>query len=315
VSGARGDPADSGAAGPLLFLVGATASGKKQAALAAADELPVELVALDSMKVYRGLDVGTDKLAAQRFALVDLVEPSERFSVGAYVRAAQTAVAAIRARRRLPLFVGGTGLYLRALVRGLFEVPDVAPEVRAQVQAELDELGTPAVHARLAQVDAASAARLHVNDRKRVARALEVFRQTGRTLAEWQATATRRPIDGRAVIVGIRWPRAALARRIEVRVERMFERGLVDEVRALVATRRLGPVAELAIGVREVVAMDRDGTSLDECRHAVVRDTKTFVRRQENWFRQFPEITWIDAQPDEEEVAQRVVAAFRTRIV
>jgi tRNA dimethylallyltransferase len=263
------------------------------------------------MKVYRGMDVGTDKQHAARFALTDLVEPSERFSVGAYVRAAQAAVAATRSRGKVPLFVGGTGLYLRALTRGLFDVPDVEPAVRARVQAELDERGTPALHAELAGVDAETAARLHPNDRKRIARALEVFRSTGKTLARWQAEATRRPIAGRPVLVGIRWSRSALRARIVARVERMFASGLVDEVRSLMESRRIGPVAGLAIGYREVAAMLRDGTSLEECRRAVVHDTTAFVRRQDNWMRQFPEIRWIDADADPPSVPDRVVATFR----
>jgi tRNA dimethylallyltransferase len=295
---------------PLLFLVGPTASGKKRAALEVARALPVELLALDSMKVYRGMDVGTDKLEAARFGLVDLVEASERFSVGAWVRAAREAVQAARERGRLPLFVGGTGLYLRSLVRGLFDVPEVSARVRAEVQALLDERGAPAVREELAHVDPEAAARLGPRDRKRIARAFEVWRQTGKPLSRWQAESTRRPIPGRPILVGIRLPRAELRRRIAARVERMFEGGLVDEVRGLMETRRIGPVAALAIGYRQVAAMLRENTSLEECRRTILRDTATLVRRQENWLRQFPEIRWVTGA-DDEEVHRRVVDAFR----
>jgi tRNA dimethylallyltransferase len=306
-------------AGALLFLVGLTASGKKRAALAVADALPVELLSLDSMKVYRGMDLGTDKLAASRFALTNLVEPSERFSVGAYVRAAQEAVAAIRARGRVPLFVGGTGLYLRALVRGLFEVPDIEPATRARVAASLDERGSEALHAELARVDPATAARLHVHDRKRIARAFEVWLQTGRPLSRWQAESTRRPIEGTPTLVGLRFPRATLRERIAARVERMFAVGLVDEVRRLIESRSIGPVAGLAIGYREVTEMLRDGSSLEACKAAVVRDTVAFARRQDHWMRQFPEIRWIDAALDPKSAPSsstaRVVDEFRSALV
>ena len=312
--------------GPLLFLVGPTASGKKQVAPQVAGALGAELLSLDSMKVYRGMDLGTDKAAAHRFALTDLVEPSERFSVGAYVRAAAREVAAVRARGRLPLFVGGTGLYLRALVRGLFDVPDVSPEVRAQVTAELDAAGSAAAHRELARVDPAAAARLDRADRKRIARALEIFRQTGRTLTAWQESATRRPIDGPAVLVGLRWSRPRLRERIAARVARMFESGLVAEVAALESRGGIGAVAGLAIGYREVAELlGREPTlataresatsmatpAIAACAQAIVRSTWSFVRRQENWWRQFPEITWIEAEGATDAVARQVEAAFR----
>ncbi len=301
-------------AGPLLFLVGPTASGKKRAALEVADALQVDLLSLDSMKVYRGMDLGTDKLAAGRFALVDLVDPSERFSVGAYVRMAREAATAVRARGRLPLFVGGTGLYLRALVHGLTEVPDIAPEVRARVNSRLDQLGAPAVHEELARVDPATAARLHRNDRKRIARALEVFEQTGQPLSRWQKEATRRPIEGEPLLIGIRFSRQLLRARIAARVERMFAAGLVAEVKRLVETATIGEVAAQAIGYREVAELLAHGGSLDECRGAVVRNTMLFVRRQDHWLRQFPEIRWIDGDADPESVPRRVVEAFRAAL-
>lgn len=307
--------------GALLFLVGPTASGKKGAALAVAEALPVGLLALDSMKVYRGMDVGTDKAGAGRFALTDLVDPDQRFSVGAWVRAARTEVEAVRARGRLPLFVGGTGLYLQALLRGLFDAPPIDPDVRRRVEEMLEARalpgggGTPALHAELGRVDPESAARLHPHDGRRIARAYEVWLQTGRPLSRWQAESTRLPIAGVPIAVGIRWSRPALRRRISARVERMFERGLVDEVRRLLESRRIGPVAALAIGYRQVAAMLRDGGSIEECRRAVVRDTITFVRRQENWLRRFPEVRWVEADPDPEGVSRRVTEAFCAALV
>ncbi|MBL8843833.1 MAG: tRNA (adenosine(37)-N6)-dimethylallyltransferase MiaA [Planctomycetes bacterium] len=319
---------------PLCFLVGATASGKKAVALELARRLPFELLSLDSMKVYRGMDRGTDKQAPARFALTNLVEPTVRFSVGDYVRAAGDAVAAIRARGRLPLFVGGTGLYLRALVRGLFEVPPIDPAVRQAVAEQVERDGLPAAHAELSRLDPETAARLHLHDRKRIVRALEVVAQTGESLSSWQRRATRRPIEGRPLLVGIRWQRPALRERIRVRIERMFAAGLVDEVRQLLAAGQLGPVAALAIGYREVIdylrahaslgdgqqpALPQDErTRLQQLQERVVSDTTTFMRRQENWFRQFPEIRWVDSPggaatgrpPTEGDLVARVAAEF-----
>ena len=305
---------------PLLFLVGATASGKKQAALAAAAELPVALLSLDALKVYRGLDRGTDKSPERRFRLTDLVGPHARFSVGDYVRAAAAEVATLRSAGQVPLFVGGTGLYLRALVRGLTEVPEIPADVRAGVAQRLERDGIAAGHAGLAQVDPECAARLHPHDRKRIARALEVVQATGRPLSAWQRERTRRPIRGRPHLCGIRWSRAALHRRIRERIDRMFAAGLVDEVRALHAGGGLGPVAGSAIGYREVVdclIAPPAGQALrseTDCRQQVVTDTTAFVRRQDNWFRQFPEIVWIDADDAPQQVPRRVVEELRKGI-
>ncbi len=298
----------------LCFLVGATASGKKAVALQLASRLPFELLSLDSMKVYRGMDRGTDKQAPARFALTNLVEPTERFSVGDYVRHAQAAVASVRARGRLPLFVGGTGLYLRALVRGLFEVPAIDPAVRAAVALSVDRDGLAAAHATLAVKDPEIATRLHPNDRKRIVRALEVAAQTGEALSVWQRRATRCAIDGTPHLVGIHWSRAALRDRVTARVDRMFRDGLVDEVRALLESGRLGPVAGLAIGYRQVVDFLQGQGTLAECRQRVISDTTTFVRRQDHWFRQFPEIAWIDAAAAGDELTDRVTAVYERMI-
>ncbi|MSR47442.1 MAG: tRNA (adenosine(37)-N6)-dimethylallyltransferase MiaA [Planctomycetes bacterium] len=296
---------------PLLFLVGNTASGKKQAALAVADALPVELLSLDSMKVYRGMDRGTDKQWPTRFRLTNLADPRDRFSTGDWVRAAQQEVSAIRATGRIPLFVGGTGLYLRALLRGLSEIPAIPPEIRSAVAAEIERDGSVSTHARLAALDPTIALRLHPNDRKRIVRALEVVRATGQPLSWWQEHGTRVPIAGRAIVVGIRYERATLHRRIRERVARMFAEGLIEEVRALAAEGALGPVAGLAIGYREVVELLQesgapDGAAQERCAQRVASDTTAFVRRQDNWFRQFAEIAWIDAEPTNDDAPQSV---------
>ena len=276
----------------LLFLVGCTASGKKQLARELCATLPLEPLSLDSMKVFRGMDVGTDKAP---FALTNLVEPSSDFSVGEYCEAAREAVASIRSRGRVPIFVGGTGLYLRALVRGLFRGPAVSPVTRRRVLERLEQLGEEAGHRALQRVDPAAAARIHPHDRKRVSRALEVFESTGVPLSHWQREHTERPIAGPATLIGLRWPSVELRRRIELRVDRMWERGLLNEVRALWSAGRLGPIASEAIGYREVIDL-LEGRLEDEdaCREQIRRNTWRFSRRQANWFRQFPDIEWID---------------------
>ncbi len=286
---------------PIVYLVGPTASGKKRIALALKDRLEAELLALDSMKVFRGMELGTDKASRHRFALTDLVGPSESFSVGEYVRAAKSAVCEIRGRGRFPFFVGGTGLYLRALVRGLFEGPDIPFELRNHVRERLQRWGPQAGHDRLRRIDPCSAIRIHPNDLKRLGRALEVFEATGRPLSVWQREHTVQPISGIPILVGVRWSSEVLRRRIEERVDSMLERGLIEEVRRICAVGAIGSVAAEAIGYREALAVLSGIMNLQECRRKIVLSTWRLARRQHTWFRQFPEIVWLEGEKHSEE--------------
>ena len=284
----------------LLFLVGATASGKTATALEIARRMPVELISLDSMNVYRGMDIGTAKpTSAEREAvphhLVDVVDPDGSFSVGDYVRAAEEAVAGIRSRGKRPLFMGGTPLYLKAMTAGLFAGPPADRAYRRGLHERAEREGVEALHAELARVDPSAAARIHPNDLKRIVRGLEVHHKTGRPISElqteWSSPSAKRP----SRIAGIAWDRQALYGRIELRVDRMFAGGLVEEVRGLVARYgRLGRGASQALGYREVLAHLAGKTDLAETIALVKRNTRRMAKRQLTWFRSFGQIRWFE---------------------
>lgn len=292
----------SAAGEPLLFLVGPTAVGKSAFALEQALELGAEIVSMDSMQVYRGMDIGTAKPSpAERarvpHACLDLVEPSERFDLAQYLGAAEAARARARAAGRRALFVGGTSLYLKALLQGLFEGPPIDPELRAALNARAAGEGSPTLHAELARLDPPAAARIHANDAKRVVRALEVLAQTGRTLTDWQrewgwhgAPARARP----ARLVGLALPAEEHAAHIPARIEAMLAQGWVEEARAIRAGCGFGPSAIQALGYREVLELADGVRTRADCALRVAELTRRFVRRQRTWLRSFPGIRWLD---------------------
>jgi tRNA dimethylallyltransferase len=287
---------------PLLFLVGPTAVGKTAFALELAEALGAHIVSLDSMQVYRGMDVGTAKPTPAERARVpheclDLVEPSERYDVSRYVVDARAALERLRAAGRRALFVGGTGLYLRALAQGLFGGPSADLALRARLVARARVAGSPALHAELARVDPAAAARIHPNDEKRVVRGLEVFEQTGRPLSDWQREWGRdggAPARAPLRLVGLSLPAGELERRIRARVRAMLDGGWVEEARAIRDTAGFGPTASQALGYREVLELAAGGMDRAACEERVVQLTRRFVRRQGTWFRSFPAIRWLD---------------------
>jgi tRNA dimethylallyltransferase len=303
----------------LNFIVGPTASGKTQVAHLVADEVGAEMVALDSMTVFRGMDVGTAKPAPDerrryRYHLVDVVDPWEPFSVGRYVELAARALADVEARGARTLFAGGTALYLRALVEGFFDGPPGDAETRARLRDEAARLGPGALHDRLARLDPDAAARIHRNDLRRIVRALEVHELTGTSISELQKTSPTLAAGRGYRIWGLRRPRAALARRIEARVEAMFEAGFVDEVRALTAGgRKLGPQARHALGYTQVVGHLEGRTSLAEAVAATKLETRRFAKRQMTFFRSFPSIRWlrVASAPDLAEAAARVAEELK----
>lgn len=283
------------------MIVGPTASGKSRAAVPVARALGAEIVSLDSMLLYRGMDIGTDKpkdTGGVPHHLIDLLDPGERFDVRRFIDLAEEAIAGIRARGHRVLVVGGTGLYLMALLKGIFE----GPRCNVPLRARLAEVDAPELHRRLAALDPGTAKGLHPNDRRRITRALEVFEATGRPLRE-QQTQFGGPDRHAAVIAGIRRPRAQLAERIRERVAAMFHAGLVDEVQGL----DLGPTASQAVGYKEVLGALRGEYDLAEARRLVERNTLRLARRQETWFRRFP-VTWVDGAA--EDLVDRLLAVF-----
>ncbi|MEN0110694.1 MAG: tRNA (adenosine(37)-N6)-dimethylallyltransferase MiaA [Planctomycetota bacterium] len=311
------------------FLTGATASGKSGVAMAIVDRLreagrAVEVLSLDSMAVYRGMDIGTAKpTRADRerapHHLIDLRDPDQEFSVAEYLAEADSAVGAIAARGAVPLFVGGTPMYLKCLLRGLFKGPGADWELRRELDAELDTVGPAALHERLTLVDPVAASNIHPNDARRIVRALEVFRRTGQPISHQQMEfEDGRPADQCRVFT-LRRERDDMHRRIEARVESMMAEGLVAEVRGLTADgRSLGRSASQAVGYREVLdylAAEESGQSGEHDLPATVERvqarTRRFAKRQGTWFRGLQECRFIDVAADEPpaSVAERIVAA------
>ena len=298
-------------------LTGPTASGKTTVGLELARHLNGEIVSLDSMAVYRGMDIGTAKPSAEQNTeiahhLIDIRSPDEPFSVWEYLQLAHAEVQDIRQRGHEVLFVGGTPMYLKALLRGVFVGPPADWEFRDQVAEEAERTGSTALHQRLAQVDPLTAARLHPNDQRRIIRALEVYKTTGQPISHLQQQFDEgRPASNGRVFV-LQWPRAELHRRIEARVDAMFAAGWVDEVRQLLAQHdRLSRTASQAVGYREVLEHLQGKHSLDETRSLVKARTRQFARRQETWFRSLSECQFIPCNESDapEVIVQRILAA------
>jgi tRNA dimethylallyltransferase len=303
-----------------LALVGCTASGKSALALAVARAAgDAEIVSLDSMQVYRGMDVGTAKptaaeLASVPYHLVDVVDPDADWSVRATQDAAAAAIAGIEARGKRALLVGGTGLYVRAVVDGLV-VPARDIAVRARLETETsDGRGLAAAYARLAAADPVAAARIEPANRRRIVRALEVIETSGRPFSSFgPGLAAYGPPAVDTALVGVWLPRAELGHRITARFRTMREQGLVDEVRGLAARPAgLSRTAGQALGYKEVLAyLAGDIATLDEALDLAVRRTRQFARRQRMWFRRDPRVRWMGAARNPDRLAPVVLAIWR----
>ena len=305
----------------LLAVVGPTATGKSALALSLAARAGGEILGCDSTAVYRGFDIGTDKVPAGRqrgipHHLIDVVEPVEVYSAARYGRDAARVVREVTARGRLPIVAGGTGLYYRALTRGLFEGPGRDPGLRARLERVARGRGPGALHRLLARHDPASAERVHPADEKRLVRALEVFLLTGRTLTDHFA-GTRSPIAGHVVVaVGLRLPMEQLEARIADRVDRQLARGLLDEIRGLLARgvpEDAGPFGGLVY--RQALEHLRGERDLRRTRELIVRENRRYARRQLTWFRKEASVHWI-GKPGEhpaarDAAAERLEAAVR----
>jgi len=268
-----------------IILLGQTASGKHEAAEAVADRLGCELISVDSMKVYRGMDIGTAKPRRRDYRLIDICDPAESYNAGRFVRDARAAMAEC-AR---PLFVGGTALYYKAFAYGLFEGPQADPALRE----ELVTLGAPRLHAELQRVDPPAADKIHPNDLKRLVRAVEVFRKTGEPISSKQTQFGRRTLE--ANVFAIR--REDIKERIAGRTKRLLAAGLVDEVKGLLA-RPWGKEARRAVGYREVIGHVEGLYDAAEMERLINRNTHNLARHQVMWFKRFPEVVWVSG-PDE----------------
>ena len=282
------------------FLTGATASGKTEIGVQLSQILNAEIISLDSMAIYREMDIGTAKPPIEirqsiTHHLLDIVDPTDQFSVSQYRERAKTVVEDIISRGKQALFVGGTALYLKALLRGIFEGPPADWDFRSQIEAEIEEVGIEALHKRLELVDPLSAHKLHPNDKRRMIRALEVFQLTGQPISHWQNEFDEGRSSEECRVFSIRHERSTLHDRIEKRVNEMFEQGLIDEVTNLLAKwKTLSQTAAQAVGYSEVIDHLQNQRDLDETIEKVCVRTRQFARHQETWFRGLSECRLID---------------------
>lgn len=288
----------------LHAIVGPTGAGKTAVGIAVARRLGAEIVSADSRQIYRYMDIGTAKPTpaeqqAVRHHLIDIVYPDQPFSAGEYARQAQRCIQALLDSGVLPLIVGGAGLYIRALMGGLFTAPAIPDTVRQRVRARARTLDSPSLHEELRSVDPETAARLHPNDRQRIVRALEVLEATGVSLTRWQRTAEPHTPRFSLRLIGLERERDDLYARINIRVERMMEAGWVEEVRRLLDRGYTAQTCALrTFGYAEIIAHLQSALSYDEAVEQIKRRTRRYAKRQMTWFRQAEGIEWIKVEPD-----------------
>ena len=284
----------------VYFIIGCTACGKGSVGRELARRVGGRILSVDSMKVYRRMDIGTAKPSTGVRAeishyCIDLVEPSESFSVARYLECAESALAEIASAAAPALAVGGTSLYLKALSEGLFEGPSADAELREQLRARAGLEGLAELHAELSSVDPAAAAKIHPNDEKRIIRALEVHHLTGRPISElqqqWNAGKTRHD----CTFIGLRRTKDDQSSRINLRAKRMVEAGLRDEVSALLAEPDgLSPQSAAAVGYAEMIQHLRGEIPLDDAIEAIKINTRRLAKKQRTWQRRFPNVQWFD---------------------
>ena len=298
------------------FLVGPTASGKSRWGVELARRLNAEIVSLDSMAIYRRLDIGTAKPSAAERAdvphhLIDIVDPTEDFSLAEYVAQAEQAARAIRARGKEVLFVGGTPLYLKALLRGIFAGPEADWEFRRRIESQAAQHGATWLHEQVRLIDPAIAAKLHPQDQRRLIRAWEVHDKTGVPLSAWQQQFDHARPAAKCKVFVVDWPREELYRRIDTRAAEMFARGLVDEVQTLLAEGvELSRTARQALGYRETLEHLAGVRDLAATIELVQVQTHRFARKQMTWFRGLSECRWLSlGEPGAaEQVIERILA-------
>ncbi|EKO3533108.1 tRNA (adenosine(37)-N6)-dimethylallyltransferase MiaA [Vibrio fluvialis] len=286
-----------------LFLMGPTASGKTDLAIRLRQKFPVEIISVDSALIYKGMDIGTakpdqDELALAPHRLIDILDPSEAYSAADFRRDALREMQAIVDQGKIPLLVGGTMLYYKALLEGLSPLPAADPEIRQQIEQEAQQLGWAALHEQLRQIDPISAERIHPNDPQRLSRALEVYRISGKTLTELtQTKGEALPFRVKQFAIAPK-ERAELHRRIELRFEKMVEAGFEDEVKALYARKDLHPdlPSIRCVGYRQMWDyLDRNCT-LDEAIFRGICATRQLAKRQITWLRSWDDLTWLDSE-------------------
>lgn len=295
-----------------ILILGVTASGKGSLAFELATRLGGEIISVDSMKVYRRMDIGTakppaDKRRQMSYHLIDVVEPSEAFSVDRFLELTAAAAGQIQAAGKQVVAVGGTAMYIKALLHGLFEGPASDAEIRRRLAEQIAQDGLPAMHRRLTQIDPAAAERIHPNDQRRIVRALEVFELTGQPITalqkQWETDAAEDWF-----VIGLRRPKEIESTRINSRVKRMVDEGLLEEVKGLLAEPQpLSKQARAAIGYAEVIDHLEGKCSYEEAVEQIKINTRKFAKAQRTWFKTFRNVRWIDI--NESDTLQTVTEA------
>jgi tRNA dimethylallyltransferase len=298
---------------PVIAIVGPTASGKSELALFLAEHFSSEIVNYDSVQIFRYLDIGTAKASIEDrrrvpHHMIDIRDPTDIFTAGDYQREARRVLDDIRSRHQLPILVGGTGLYLRALTEGLFNGPTRSIYWRSRLEGIAEKKGRDHLHRMLKRLDPIAASRIAERDKPKVIRALEVRLETGKPMTQHLHENPRQPLTGfRVHFIGLNPKRNELYDRINKRVGRMFEGGLEQEIRQLLA-RGIPPTAKPfeAIGYRHVIADLDSCIPREETIRIIQRDTRRYAKRQMTWFRKQSDVTWFDGPGDTEEIKNKV---------
>lgn len=297
----------------MILILGVTASGKGRLAFDLAKTLDAEIISIDSMKVYRRMDIGTAKPpqeARQQFNyhLIDIIEPSDSFSVGAFRDEALNAIEQIKDRGKKIIAVGGTALYIKALLYGLFDGPGTNQGVRAELQERQQDEGLTKLYQELMKVDPLAAERINPNDSKRIIRALEVHRITGKPISSFQSQWDNSDSEHGWMIIGLRRDKEQESKRINARVKKMIGDGLVDEVKSLLAEDKpLSKQARCAIGYAEIIDYLSGQVELQDAVELIKKNTRRLAKNQRTWFKTFTNVHWFDIKPDEtqEEILTR----------
>jgi len=291
----------------MVLILGVTASGKSQLAFSLAQSLGAEIISIDSMKVYKRMDIGTGKPPKEAreqlaYHLIDVVEPSESFSVGTFLELANDAIVQIKSRNRPIIAVGGTALYIKALLYGLFEGPGTDEQIRVELRARAETEGSE-LYRELAEIDPAAAGRISPNDTKRIIRALEVYKITGKPISSLQKQFNAEKPLRDWTIIGLRREKAEENKRINARVKRMISAGLVDEVQSLLAEESakggLSKQARCAIGYSEIIDYLLGRITLEDAIELIKKNTRRLAKNQRTWFKTFPDVKWIDIEAEE----------------
>jgi tRNA dimethylallyltransferase len=288
----------------MILILGVTASGKGKLAFALADSIGAEIISIDSMKVYRRMNIGTAKPPKEnrdRIAhhLIDVIEPSDSFSVARFLELTNAAIDDIKKRGKPVVAVGGTALYIKSLLYGLFEGPGADEQIRDQLKSQMQVEGLGKLYSQLQKIDPAAAAKISANDPRRIIRALEVYKLTGKPISsfqqQWDANASQ---DW--TIIGLRREKTEESKRINARVKKMIDSGLVDEVKQLLTEPKpLSKQAGSAIGYAEIITHLAGQATLDDAVELIKKNSRKLAKAQRTWFKTFKNVNWLDLAPDE----------------